>query len=103
MQVHAALLQDQPRKMGPVSRIPSQPLKEKEMKIKTFRDDALAETGRQNMLLVRGVLVSYHLATNRIAPLHSSTEIEFKAGIIYKVFTGLSIEDVRCPFDIGVQ
>lgn len=73
------------------------------MKVSTFRDDAMADVGPNGNLLVRGVLVSQFTTPARIAPLNVSTEAEFKPGVIYKIYTGLAIDDVKNPFNLTVR
>lgn len=62
------------------------------MEVKTFRDDAQVETRPDGVLLVRGVAIEEFLAQGRVVPLGMKTEIEFKGRVIYRVYTGVSIE-----------
>lgn len=73
------------------------------MQVITFRDDALAELSQKGVLLVRGVLVSHFLSPDRVAPLHTSTEIEFKPRTLYKVYTGIAIDGMNNPFMLNLR
>jgi hypothetical protein len=73
------------------------------MRIQTFRDDALAEMAANGLLKIRGVLVSEFLTIGRIGPLGTKTEVDFRPGVIYKIYTGIAIDGVDSPFKINVR
>jgi len=73
------------------------------MNIQTFRDDALAEMDTKGLLKIRGVLVGEFLTPGRIGPLGTKTEVDFRPGVIYKIYTGVAIQGIDSPFKINVR
>jgi hypothetical protein len=68
------------------------------------RDDARVEKGEQGFFLVSGVVIQHFISTSgRILPLNSSTEISFRAGNVYRVFTGISISGLSSPAALVVR
>jgi len=63
------------------------------MEASTFRDDALVEVDNENgCLKFRGALVAEFLSPERVCALGARTELTFKPNMIYKVYTGISVD-----------